>query len=96
MTQAAEKAGRLALVRPEAEWKTLVLRHLYQADFTSFAQEIVARVGDVRQVHELNQWLALAQNIWNTTPQPDRGGRTAYELASQSPQSEVELESWHD
>lgn len=97
MTQAAKKVGRLGLVRPEAEWEALVLRHLVaQADFASFAQEIVARVGDVRQVQELNQWLALAQNIWNATPQPDRGGRTAYELASQSSRSEMEIESWHD
>jgi hypothetical protein len=30
---------------------------------------------------ELNEWLALATEIWNNTPQPDRGYRTAYEIA---------------
>jgi len=44
---------------------------------------VTKRVGDVPSLDELNRWMALAMNIWNTTPQPDRGGRTAQELSSE-------------
>lgn len=50
------------------------------ADVTAFTQEIVERVGDTASVEDLDRWLQLAMNIWNTTPQPDRGGKSAYEL----------------
>lgn len=96
MTEAATREGRPGLIRPEAEWGALVLRHLDSRDITAYMQEIIARVDDVQDVAELNQWLALAQNIWNTTPQPDRAGRTAYELASRSSRQELEIESWHN
>lgn len=96
MTEAAVREGRLGLVRSEAEWEALVLSHLDNRDITAFMQEIVARADEVQGVAELNQWLALAQNIWNATPQPDRAGRTAYELASRSSRQELEIESWHD
>jgi len=29
---------------------------------------------------ELQEWTDLLTNIWNTTPQPDRGGLTALEM----------------
>jgi len=96
MTAAAAEANRPGLVRSEAEWEQLVLRHLHASDITAFARDVVALVGDINDVHELNQWMALAQNIWNATPEPDRGGRSAYELASQSPRREYELDSWRD
>ena len=96
MTAAAKTAGRLGLMRSEAEWEALVLRHLDDADITAFAREVIALVGEVEDVLELNQWMAFAQNIWNTTPQPDRGGLSADQLARQSPQRELEIESWHD
>lgn len=96
MTEAATSAGRPWLVRAEVDWEALVLRHLNDADVTAFAREVIAWVGDVDDVRELNQWMALAQNIWNTTPQPDRGGLSAYELAPQSSHREIELDSWHD
>jgi hypothetical protein len=87
MTEAATGAGRPGLVRSDEEWQTLVLRHLLNSDITAFAQDVVAWVGEVQDAAELNQWMALAQNIWNATPQPDRDGRTAYELASTSLQN---------
>jgi hypothetical protein len=96
MTEAATRAGRLGLVRSEAEWKELVLRHLDKRDITAFMQEIVAGVDEVQDVAQLNQCLALAQNIWNATPQVDRAGLTAYELASRSSRQELKIESWHD
>jgi hypothetical protein len=32
-------------------------------------------------VEDVNKWMSLAINIWNTTPQPDRGGQSAAELS---------------
>lgn len=96
MTEAAETVSRPGLVRSEAEWEALVLRHLGDADITAFARNVIASVGDVDDVRELNRWMALAQNIWNTTPQPDQGGRSAYELAAQSAHRDIELDSWHN
>jgi hypothetical protein len=32
---------------------------------------------------EMQEWTDLLTNIWNTTPQPDRGGLTALELFRQ-------------
>lgn len=94
MTEAASRAGRTGLVRSQAEWAGLVLRHLDDLDITAFAREVIDWAGDVDDVQELNQWMALAQNIWNTTPQPGRGGRSAYELASQSASEDQSIESW--
>jgi hypothetical protein len=39
--------------------------------------------GKVSSIDEANQWLGLATNIWNNTPQPDRGGRTAPEMMTE-------------
>jgi len=96
MTEAATREGRPGLVRSEAEWQALVLRHLHNPDITAFMREVIAWAGEVGKVEELNQLLAYAQNIWNATPQPDRGGRTAYELASRSSRKEPRMESWRD
>lgn len=62
------------------EWKALVLEHLNSADITAFAKEVIKRTGDVQDVGDLQRWLDLAVNIWNNTPQPDRGGRSANEI----------------
>jgi hypothetical protein len=34
-------------------------------------------------VEEINKWLGLAMNIWNNTPQPDRGGKSAFEMGQE-------------
>ncbi len=96
MTEAATREGRVGLVRSEAEWEVHVLRHLGSLNFTAFVEEVIALAGQAQNVTELNEWLALAQNIWNTTPQPDRAGRTARELSSQSSGMDPEIESWHN
>lgn len=80
MTDEAEAAGRETLIMPSEEWEALVVRFMTKLEATAFSQEIIERVGAVEQVAELNRWLALANNIWNNTPQPDRGGKTPNEL----------------
>ncbi len=45
-----------------------------------FGREIVNRAGEVGSLEDINKWLALAMDIWNATPQPDREGKSAYEM----------------
>jgi hypothetical protein len=64
----------------EREWADLVVSHMARNSATSYAEEIVQRVGSVAAMDDLNRWLGLAMYIWNNTPQPDRGGLTPNEL----------------
>jgi len=81
MTEAAKSEGKNKLVKPVEEWRKLVLARMKANDNMSFSKDIVKWVGEVASLDDLNRWLALAMNIWNATPQPDRGGKTAYELS---------------
>jgi len=81
MSSAARAAGLTRLVMSAPEWEALVVRHMGGPDVTAFAREIAERVGNADSVEDLNRWLQLAMNIWNTAPQPDRGGKSAYELS---------------
>ncbi|GAI82792.1 unnamed protein product, partial [marine sediment metagenome] len=80
MTAVAKAEGKERLVRSQGEWKTLVWACMKSNDLNRFTRDVVKRVGEVPSLDNMNKWLALAMNIWNSTPQPDRGGRTAYEM----------------
>ena len=58
----------------------MVLSHMKSSQINDFSKEIVNRLGNVDSIEELNKWLGLAMNIWNNTPQPDRGGRSPNEI----------------
>lgn len=81
MTEAARSEGKDKLVRPVEEWKKLVLACMKAKEYNRFSKNVVKWVGEVASLDDLNRWLALAMNIWNATPQPDRCGKTAYELS---------------
>jgi hypothetical protein len=81
-TTAATNAGRPDLVLTVDQWRALVLDHLSDADPNAYFQAVVARLGSASSLDNLNQWLGLANNIWNATPQSDRGGNTALELSA--------------
>lgn len=81
MTAAAEEAGLPQLVMSVPEWEALVVSHLHNPGANAFAQEIIERLQGIDDLDELNRWVQLGANIWNTTPQPDRDGKTALELA---------------
>ena len=83
MTEAAQAEGKDSLVRSVEEWKALVLACMKTSDITKFSKEVVKMVGKVPSLDDLNRLIALAMNIWNATPQPDRGGKTAYEMGQQ-------------
>ena len=85
MTVAANAAGRAELVMDVETWRELVLQQMSGSDPNAFFQGIIGRLGNLCDIDELNRWLGLANNIWNATPQPDRGGRTPLEMASGRP-----------
>ena len=80
MTEAAKAEGRKGLVMTIRQWTKLVLSYMMADGLAEFGKEIAGRAGEVDSVENANKWLALATNIWNTTPQPDRGGKSAYEM----------------
>jgi len=94
MCDAALLADEPALLLVPQDWAELVLHHLPSSDVGAFVTEAVyepllrdasmAPGGSMPapSVGELNEWLSLATAIWNNTPQPDRGFRTAIEIAS--------------
>ena len=81
MTKAAKAEGHQNLIMTPAQWKKLVLSHMKSKQINDFSQEIVNRVGEVNSIEEINKWLGLAMNIWNNTPQPDRGGKSPFEIS---------------
>jgi hypothetical protein len=81
MTKAAKAEGHQNLIMTPAQWKKLVLSHMKSNQINDFSQEIVNRVGEVNSIEEINKWLGLAMNIWNNTPQPDRGGKSPFEIS---------------
>jgi len=81
MTEAAKAEGRQNLIMTQAQWKKLVLTHMKSSQINDFSKDIMNRVGKVKSVEEINKWLGLAMNIWNNTPQPDRGGKSPFEIS---------------
>ena len=83
MSAAAGKQGISRLILEPKVWQRIVLSYMMANDFNGFVQEIAERRGQFKSEDDANKWLALATNIWNTTPQPDRGGKSATELFRQ-------------
>jgi hypothetical protein len=81
MTKAAKAEGRQNLLMTQAQWKKLVISYMESSQINDFSREIVNRVGKVNSIEKLNKWLGLAMNIWNNTPQPDRGGKSPFEIS---------------
>jgi len=81
MTEAAKAEGRQNLIMTLAQWKKLVLAHMKSSQINDFSKKIIKLVGNVNSVDELNKWIGLAMNIWNNTPQPDRGGKSPFEIS---------------
>ena len=81
MTAWGKQHGHDALVMSADDWKSLVLKHITSPTVTAFAQEAIDRLGEFSSEDEVREIGGLLSNIWNNTPQPDRGGRTANQLA---------------
>jgi len=83
MSEMAKKEGKPKLIMSSQEWKNIVLSYMANNDAIGFGEEIRQRAENFSSIEEANKWLALAMNIWNTTPQPDRGGKSAIEIIRQ-------------
>jgi len=81
MTKEAKVEGRPNLIMTSAQWKKLVLSNMQSSQINDFSKEIINRLGKVNSVEDINKWLGLAMNIWNNTPQPDRGGKSPFEIS---------------
>ncbi len=86
MTEAAHDGGKDQLIRSLEEWKGIVLACMKANDFNRFHKDIAKWVGKFSSLDELNKWIALASNIWNNVPQPDRGNRSAVEIIAEERQ----------
>ena len=81
MTKAAKAEGRQSMIMTPAQWKKLVVPYITSSQINKFIKEIIKRVGVVESVEAANKWIGLAMNIWNNTPQPDRGGKSPLEIS---------------
>ncbi len=86
MTEAAKGNGKEKLVLSIEEWQTLVLADMRSKDITRFGKDITKMVGGSSSLEDMNKWLALAMNIWNNVPQPDRGGKSANQMVAEEKQ----------
>ncbi len=85
MTAWAAQRALSSLVMSAAEWEELVVKHMSNATITAFLEGILARMPEPpdEDDFELNEMPGLLMNIWNNTPQPDRAGKTANQMARQ-------------
>jgi hypothetical protein len=81
MTKAAKAEDRPNLIMTTPQWKKFVIPYMSSGKHAEYSKEIVNRVGKVKSDDEINKWLGLAMNIWNNTPQPDRGGKSPSEIS---------------
>jgi len=85
MTAWADEQGHSGLIMSSDEWQSLVLRYLLKrCSAGRYIQELYRRASEVATLKEAQQLTDLAINIWNNTPQPDRGGKSAFEIAKMS------------
>jgi hypothetical protein len=81
MIKAAKAEGRQNLIMTQTQWKKLVIPYITSSQINEFIKEIIKRVGGVESVEAANRWIGLAMNIWNNTPQLDRGGKSPFEIS---------------
>jgi len=74
MTEWARAHGCERLVRSEAEWQRLTFKHMQGTEGVKFYQTVIGLAGELASEDDLRELMGLANNIWNNTPQPDRGG----------------------
>ena len=84
MTRWAEDHGYLSLVRSQTSWRNHVRKHIPNLEPMAFYQEVLSRVHDLPSVEVANEIVGLATNIWNNTPNPDRGFVSPRQLAKRS------------
>ena len=82
MTAWAKQHGYDGLVMSAVEWDALVLKHMTSAAISGFYDEVRKRVpAGFSSEDEVRELAGLLSNIWNNTPQLDRGGQTANQMS---------------
>ncbi|MEI6510385.1 MAG: hypothetical protein WCO14_05490 [bacterium] len=92
MSDVAREMGEEALVLSCEEWQEIVLPNLIREKPSPqhYIQQLLARIHKTVDADMLNRVIDLAMDIWNHTPQPDRDGKSAYQMALGSKPAEKE------
>ncbi|MEI6309432.1 MAG: hypothetical protein WCP58_07310 [bacterium] len=90
MSDAARELDEEGLALSNEEWQDFVLPYLMKEKPSpqSYIQQLLTRVHKAADTETLNRVVDLAMDIWNHTPQPDRAGKSAYQLALESKPAE--------
>ncbi len=73
------------LIASPGTWSARVRKHFPDYRAMAFFQDVMDLAEHVSSEELANELAGLASNIWNNTPQPDRGGKSARQLAEISP-----------
>lgn len=87
MTTWASEHGQAGLIMPAGEWESLVQEHMEDGAISALLQNLLGRLVEEPTNDDLQYLANLLSNIWNNTPQLDRGGRTATQMARQARES---------
>lgn len=84
MNEAAHALGSPRLAMSVGEWTKFVHDHFDDPQVTKFFEEVIKRAREEVSMEQIERVTELATAIWNATPEADRGGLTASELAQLS------------
>ncbi len=87
MTAWAGEHDQAGLIMPADEWESLVQQHMEDESITALLQVVFSRLAEGPTDDDLQYVANVLTNIWNNTPQPDRGGKTANQMARQAGES---------
>ncbi|MCX5971004.1 MAG: hypothetical protein NTV14_05815 [Coprothermobacterota bacterium] len=90
MSDAARELDEEGLVLSSEEWQDFALPYLMREKPSPqhYIQQLLTRVLKAADTETLNRVVDLAMDIWNHTPQPDRAGKSAYQLDLESKPAE--------
>ena len=83
MTAWAGEHRQAGLIMPVGDWESLVLDHMEDGIITAFLEDVFGRLTEDPTDDDVRYLANLLTNIWNNTPQPDRGRKTANQMARQ-------------
>ncbi len=87
MTAWARDHAQGGVIMATDEWEALVQEHFEDRGVTELVQVVFSRLVGRLADDDLQNVADLLMNIWNNTPQPDRGGRTANQMERQARES---------
>lgn len=89
MNTFARRTGYTGLLMERTRWEELVLRHMQNLKPGDYINAVIHAAGlKSLTTDEYPEFIQNCMQIWSATPQPDRGGLSAYELFNgQRPQA---------